>query len=51
MRLVRFAKSREIEERILNDIVRRNPSGKYFVSILAETDVQPLEKNRFFRWC
>jgi putative transposase len=42
--LVRFAKSREIEGRILNATVRRNPSGKYFVSILAETDVQPLEK-------
>jgi putative transposase len=42
--LVRFAKSREIEGRILNATVRRNPSGKYFVSFLAETDVQPLEK-------
>ena len=42
--LVRFAKSREIEGRILNATIRRNPSGKYFVSVLAETDVQPLEK-------
>jgi putative transposase len=42
--LVRFAKSREVEGRILNATVRRNPSGKYFVSILAETDVQALEK-------
>ncbi|APC47611.1 transposase [Virgibacillus halodenitrificans] len=42
--LVRFAKSREVHGRILNATVRRNPSGKYFVSILAETDVQPLEK-------
>lgn len=24
--------------------IRRNPSGKYFVSVLVETDVQPLEK-------
>ncbi|WP_108308646.1 IS200/IS605 family element RNA-guided endonuclease TnpB, partial [Metalysinibacillus jejuensis] len=42
--LVRFAKSREVHGRILNATVRRNPSGKYFVSILVETEVQPLEK-------
>lgn len=42
--LVRFAKSREVEGRILNATIRRNPSGKYFVSILVETEVQPLEK-------
>ncbi|MDC2866912.1 IS200/IS605 family element RNA-guided endonuclease TnpB, partial [Bacillus sp. BP-3] len=41
---VRFAKSREVEGRILNATVRRNPSGKYFVSILVETEVQRLEK-------
>ncbi|MED2945328.1 IS200/IS605 family element RNA-guided endonuclease TnpB [Bacillus swezeyi] len=42
--LVKFAKSREVEGRILNATIRRNPSGKYFVSILVETKVQPLEK-------
>ncbi|MCU7713070.1 IS200/IS605 family element RNA-guided endonuclease TnpB [Priestia sp. JV24] len=42
--LVRFAKSLEVHGRILNATVRRNPSGKYFVSILAETELQPLEK-------
>ncbi|MCM3736727.1 IS200/IS605 family element RNA-guided endonuclease TnpB [Bacillus cytotoxicus] len=41
---VHFAKSREVEGRILNATVRRNPSGKYFVSILVETEVQLLEK-------
>ena len=41
---IRFAKSREVEGRILNATIRRNPSGKYFVSILVETEVQPLEK-------
>jgi len=41
---VRFAKSREVKGRILNATIRRNPSGKYFVSILCETDVQPLPK-------
>ncbi|GIN97064.1 transposase [Siminovitchia terrae] len=42
--LVRFAKSREIEGRILNATVRRNPSGKYFVSVLVETEVHELPK-------
>jgi len=42
--LVKFAKSREVEGRILNATVRRNPSGKYFVSVLAEVEVYPLPK-------
>jgi putative transposase len=42
--LVRFAKSREVEGRILSATIRRNPSGKYFVSILVETEVQELPK-------
>ncbi|WP_129688009.1 IS200/IS605 family element RNA-guided endonuclease TnpB [Gottfriedia acidiceleris] len=42
--LVRFSKSRELHGSLLNATVRRNPSGKYFVSILAEVDVLPLEK-------
>lgn len=42
--LVRFAKSQEVEGRILNATIRRNPSGKYFVSILVETEVQELPK-------
>lgn len=42
--LVCFAKSREVEGRILNATIRRNPSGKYFVSLLVETHVQPLPK-------
>ncbi|SHF44967.1 Helix-turn-helix domain-containing protein [Seinonella peptonophila] len=33
---VRFAKSREVEGRILSATIRRNPSGKYFISILCE---------------
>ncbi|MGI2730389.1 IS200/IS605 family element RNA-guided endonuclease TnpB, partial [Bacillus cytotoxicus] len=32
------------EGRILHATMRRNPSGKYFVSILAETEVQELLK-------
>ncbi|RDW18298.1 transposase [Oceanobacillus arenosus] len=42
--LVKFAKSREVEGRILNATIRRNPSGKYFISILAEAEVQKLPK-------
>ncbi|MEC5424623.1 IS200/IS605 family element RNA-guided endonuclease TnpB [Virgibacillus sp. C22-A2] len=42
--LVKFAKSREVEGRILNATVRRNPSGKFFVSILVETEVHELPK-------
>ncbi|PEI92965.1 transposase [Bacillus pseudomycoides] len=42
--LVTFAKSREVEGRILSATVRRNPSGTYFVSILAEIEVQELPK-------
>lgn len=41
---IRFAKSREVNGRILNATIRRNPSGKYFVSILVETEVQELPK-------
>lgn len=42
--LVRFAKSREVEGRLISATIRRNPSGKYFVSLLVETIVQPLPK-------
>lgn len=41
---VRFAKSREVEGWILNATIRRNPTGKYFISILVETEVQELPK-------
>ncbi len=42
--LVRYVKSREVKGRILSATVRRNASGKYFVSILVETEVQELPK-------
>ena len=41
---IKFAKSREITGRILNVTVKRNPSGKYYVSILVEAGVQELPK-------
>ena len=37
--LVRLAKSKEVDGRILNVTIRRKPSGKYYVSILVETEV------------
>ena len=46
--LVRFAKSREVEGRIVNATVRQNPSGRYFVSLLVETEVQELPKTHSY---
>ena len=42
--LVHFAKSREVEERIINATIRRNPSGKYFISLGTEIEVAELPK-------
>ncbi|MDA2358757.1 IS200/IS605 family element RNA-guided endonuclease TnpB [Bacillus cereus] len=42
--LVKFAKSREVTGRIMGATIRRNPSGKYFVSLLVETEVKELSK-------
>lgn len=42
--LVKFAKSKEVDGRILSATVRRNPSGKYYVSILVETEIQEFRK-------
>src|SRR6478752_2236054 len=44
LRAIRFAKSREVQGRILNATIRRNPSGKYFISIGTETVVSELSK-------
>lgn len=40
--LVRFIKTREIEGKIISATIRRNPSGKYFVSVLADIEIQQL---------
>ncbi|USK71141.1 IS200/IS605 family element RNA-guided endonuclease TnpB [Peribacillus asahii] len=42
--LVRFAKSREVHGRILSATIRRNPSGKYFVSLTTEVEGTELPK-------
>lgn len=43
--LVKFAKSREVEGKIISATIRRNPSGKYFVSVLADVEIQQLPVN------
>lgn len=40
---VKFAKSREVNGRILSASIRIAPTGKLFVSVLADEDIQPLE--------
>src|SRR3954464_11807840 len=42
--LVRFAKSREVKGRIISVTIRRNPSGKYFVSLATESEVMDMLK-------
>lgn len=46
--LVRYAKSRDVEGKIIKAAVRRNPSGKYFVSICCEVEIEqmPLISNQ-----
>jgi putative transposase len=39
---VKFAKSREVEGKIISATIRHNPSGKYFVSVLADVEIQQL---------
>jgi putative transposase len=39
---VKFAKSGEVEGKILSVTIRKNPSGKYFISILCECEQEPL---------
>ena len=40
--LVKFAKSRNVDGKIISATVRQNPSGKYFVSVLADVEIQQL---------
>ena len=41
---VRFAKSREVEGRMISATIRRNSSGKYFVSLATESEVKEWPK-------
>ncbi|WP_160156961.1 IS200/IS605 family element RNA-guided endonuclease TnpB [Geobacillus sp. TFV-3] len=42
---VKFAKSCEVQGRILSATVRLAPSGTFFVSVLVDTEIQPLKPN------
>ncbi|WP_026829297.1 IS200/IS605 family element RNA-guided endonuclease TnpB [Exiguobacterium artemiae] len=44
LKWVRFAKSRQVAGRILSATIRRNASGKYFVSLLVEQEIHELPK-------
>ena len=44
LKWVRFANSRQVAGRILNATIRRNASGKYFVSLLVEQEIHELPK-------
>jgi len=44
LKWINFAKSREINGRILNVTVSQNPSGKYFISVCFEIEVFELPK-------
>lgn len=41
---VKFAKSKEIAGKIISATIRRSPTGKYFVAVVAETDTQAYPK-------
>ncbi|MET1030124.1 IS200/IS605 family element RNA-guided endonuclease TnpB [Domibacillus tundrae] len=41
---IRFANCREVKGRILNATIRKSPSGRYFVSLLVETEVKEIPK-------
>lgn len=44
--LVKFAKSKEVHGTIKRATIRRNPAGKYFISLLVETIVVELPKTQ-----
>src|SRR5690625_3199397 len=41
---VRFANSRTIKGRIINATIRRNPTGKFFISLLVEEQIEELPR-------
>ncbi|OIN66791.1 transposase [Exiguobacterium sp. KRL4] len=44
LKWLRFANSRQVVGRILNATIRRNASGKYFVSLLVEQEINEMPK-------
>jgi putative transposase len=41
---VKFARSREVQGHILSATVRLAPSGKFYVSVLVDMEIQPLKQ-------
>ncbi|RYL86131.1 transposase [Sporolactobacillus sp. THM19-2] len=41
---IKYARTREIEGRIISATVRKNPSGKYFIAINTECEINELSK-------
>ena len=44
LKMVKFANSRDINGRILRATINRKASGKYFISLLVEENIQELDK-------
>lgn len=44
IKMIKFSNSREINGRILRATISRKASGKYFISLLVEENIQELEK-------
>ncbi len=42
--LVKFSKSRELEGEIVKAIIKRKPTGKYYVSVVCKVEIEPFEK-------
>lgn len=45
LKMVKFANSRDINGRILRATISRKASGKYFISLLVEENIQELDKS------
>lgn len=44
LKWIRFSNSKQIEGRIISATIRRNATGKYFVSLKVEQDIEPISK-------
>lgn len=47
LKWVKFAKSKEVEGKIVNATIRRSTTGKYFVSVCCEVEIQGLPKSEY----
>lgn len=47
LKWVKFAKSKEVDGKIVNVVIRRAPTGKYFISVCCEVEIQELPKSEY----